>query len=220
MTGAAPAATLEAVAGAAAGSPLEPGFALPALRAARSFFGKISMPPAAIARLAFVVLFLAILFAGYSGLHDDSQRLLTPIPGRAVGVPMALSMALAFGLGQYAVRAINSRLVRRLVLLATMASTLYLSGECFRGLYARSAFSGPLTSSAERWMTMGNAQGTTITAQSPGRRKNYGFPATPEAVAAAGFGKCITVRIERSADGLERIAPEMKALTPADLARC
>ena len=178
------------------------------------------MPLAPNARLLLVGLLLAILFAGYSGLHEESQRLLTPIPSDAIGIPIVLSLLLALGMGALAASAITNRLLRRLLLLGTMAATLYLCGESYRGLHARTAFTGPVTTSTERWMVLGGGQGSTITAQSLARRKSFAFPATAEAVTAVGFGRCVDVRIERSAGGVERIAPDDKPLSPADLVRC
>lgn len=169
-------------------------------------------------RLSIILVFLVSLLALYMGVHDDSQRLLTPLA--SVGFPMIISMALAFGLAYFAVQGLTSRLARRLVILGTMATTLYLSGEDYRGIHAISAFNGSFVTARENWEILGFPKGSTITGMRPGQSKAYPFPANADAIAAVGPASCVVVQVDRTPDGIERISPHMKPLTAADITNC
>lgn len=170
-------------------------------------------------RYAIAIALLAIVGGLYVGMHPLSQRLLTPPPGGYVGMTILIVMVMA-GFAAYALCVdIPSRLARRLAVLAVMMFTLYAGGETARGLYARQAFGGELTRSDERWMVVGGG-GQSISATSMERHRTKSVAATPEAIAAvARFGQCVTLPIERSPAGAERIG-QHPPLTAADLSGC
>jgi hypothetical protein len=114
---------------------------------------------------------------------------------------------------------IPSRLVRRLTLITVMALTIYAGGESARGLYVLSAFNGQDAVASEPWMTLGR-RGDTITLSSLKRQKTISLRASRDAVAAVGPGRCVTIAVERSASGAERVATSQRAIQASDISSC
>jgi hypothetical protein len=180
----------------------------------------MAMSQSALVRFALPVAILVILASLYVGLHGPSQSLLTAPPGGFVAVTMLTVCGLALFAGFMLAKGVPSRLARRLVLLVVMAVSIYLGGESARGLYAINSFSGELQTVTESWMTL-NGKGDSINATNLQRRnKSISLAATPEAAAAAGPGQCVTVKIEKSAEGAERIAADQAEISTSDLAAC
>ena len=177
------------------------------------------MNPAAYWRYAVPIVFLAILGGLYLWMHPASQRLLTPPPGGFVAVTMVTIMGVAVIAGYMLAKDIPSRLMRRLTMIAVMALSIYAGGEAARGLYALSAFNGQDTVASEPWMTLGG-RGNTMTLTSLRRRKTISVQAWPDAVAAAGAGRCVSIAVERSASGSERVAASQPAIQINDIYSC
>jgi hypothetical protein len=179
----------------------------------------MAMSQSVLVRFALPVAILVILACLYIGLSGPSQTLLSvPSPG-FVGVTMLVVVGLAGFAGYMLAKDIPSRLGRRLVLLLVMAFSIYAGGVDARGLYAVNAFDGQPEPVTERWMTMKGKAGEVVVT-SLERRKTIDLAATPDAIDAAGPGKCVSLQIERSSAGAERIAPSQPEITVADLRPC
>jgi hypothetical protein len=170
-------------------------------------------------RYAVPIVLLAILSGLYVRMHPLSQRLLTPPPGGFVAVTMVTVMGVAFIAAYMLAKDIPSRLLQRLTLIAVMALSIYGGGENARGLYALSAFNGQNTIAREPWMTLGG-RGDTMTLTSLRRRRSISVPASPDAVAAARAGRCVSIAVERSASGAERVAGSEPAIQTSDIYSC
>jgi hypothetical protein len=170
-------------------------------------------------RYAVPIVLLAILSGLYLWMHPLSQRLLTPPPGGFVAVTMVTVMPVALIAGYMLSKDIPSRLLQRLTLIAVMALSIYAGGENARGLYALSAFNGQKTVAREPWMTLGG-RGDTMTLTSLRRRRSISVPASPDAVAAARAGRCVSIAVERSASGAERVAGSQPAIQTMDIYSC
>jgi hypothetical protein len=177
------------------------------------------MNKAAYWRYAVPIVLLAILAGLYLKMHPLSQRLLTPPPGGFVALTMATVMGAALFAGYMLAKDIPSRLVRRLTLIAVMALSIYAGGEDARGLYALSAFNGQDTVASERWMTL-RGRGDTISLTSLQRRKTISVRASPDAVAAARPGRCVSITVERSASGAERVVTLQPEIQAGDISSC
>jgi hypothetical protein len=103
-----------------------------------------------------------------------------------------------------------------------LALTLFACGVSGRGLYAVMAFRGPITTISEQWTVNGFGQKkAALSASRTGRPRAIAFPASMEAVAAVtGFGSCITVRIDRSQSGAERLTADQGVIGVQDLTPC
>ena len=177
------------------------------------------MSQSALVRFALPFAILAILASLYVGLHGPSQKLLTPPPGGFVGITMLVVVGLALFAAFMLAKDIPSRLARRLTLVAVLAVSIYLGGENARGLYAVNAFGGELQTFSESWMTL-NGKGDSVTVTSFERRKTIKLAASPDVATMAGPGQCVNVQIEKSAEGVERIAPNQPKISTADLSPC
>jgi len=177
------------------------------------------MNEAAYRRYAVPIVLLAIIAGLYMGMHPLSQRLLTPPPSGFVVVTMVMVMGVSLFAGYMLAKDIPSRLVRRLTLIAVMALTIYAGGEGARGLYALSAFNGQDAVASEPWMTLGG-RGDTITLRSVKRRKTIRLRASRDAVAAVRPGRCVSIAVERSASGAERVAASQPAIQASDISSC
>ena len=177
------------------------------------------MFPSVLVRFAVPVAILVVLASLYVGLSGPSQTLLTAPPGGFVALTLLVVMGLALFAGYMLARDIPSRLARRLTLIAVIACSLYAGGVDARGIYAVNAFEGDLELLSERWMTL-SGSGTSITATSLERRKTTNLPAASDAVAAAGPGSCVTVEVERSATGAERIKRPEQPIQASDISAC
>jgi hypothetical protein len=177
------------------------------------------MNQAAYWRYAVPIVLLAIIAGLHLRMHPLSRRLLTPPPTGFVAVTMVTVIGVALFAGYMLAKDIRSRLVRRLTLIAVMALSIYAGGEDARGLYALSAFNGQDTVASEPWMTLGG-RGDTITLTSLHRRKTISVRASPDAVAAVRPGRCVSIAVERSASGAERVAASQPAIQASDISSC
>jgi len=171
-------------------------------------------------RYGIPVVVLATLGALLLALHGHSQRLLTPPSSGFIAITMLICFALAFYAAYMLAKDLPSRLARRLVVIGVMAFALYAGGETSRGIYAINAFGNePASLTKESWMTLGGS-GNSVTVSNMARRKTITLPAAADAAVAARPGNCVSIEIEKSASGAERIAKSQPEIQATDISVC
>ena len=164
-----------------------------------------------------------MLLVAYLATSAGSSILLTRLNSGGFAafflVAAAISGFNAYGFGQM----VANRLLRRLVMVVVLVLTMFASGSTFRAVGISQLFKGELTQ-AEDKLQIVEVEAGSLSLRSPYTRTVFSFPST---IPASGNGffspllmKCVRVRIELTAAGDKRIAPDQPPITEADVAEC
>lgn len=141
-------------------------------------------------------------------LGGAASALLTPLPTAWMAPTMALAIGLGIALSWVLAEGLPWRLARRLTVVGVLAATLYFSGQTMRGLYVVLTFSGDVQADEVSLLVTGfgngHLQAVHRSLAGPVRR----IPIRADADVGEPRGMCVTVGIERTAGGAERLAGE------------